>query len=317
VAILHHRDGGTDLHFNAAGCNQPINPKLCDLMVSGWLLLAGGAFWTLNSLGAGVLLGHWLARHRLPERPDDESPPAGPANQHDRWSPLAGEVARGVAQAGAAVRKAEWLSSVCDEASPKPPATIRTAVRELAGAVRNLHVQVGSIFAAFESLRSARPANEGLPLPADFALDEPLTAIDLIGRRRRLGAFEPPPPPMRFPYHCRQWVAPCLGDQLPPAKEFFPVQCRHLDKDGVAFYVNCVLPAETFVISMGTEDDITFMFARVLSEHAQPPGAQGKYMLQCRFVRHIEPGIYIWNPVTGAIEPGEKSVASLTVIAPD
>jgi hypothetical protein len=222
-------------------------------------------------------------------------------------------VARGVAQAGAAVRKAEWLSAVCEETAPKPAAAIRTAVRELTGAIRNLHVQIGSIFAAFDSLRSTRPADDETPL-AGYPRGDVRAGIDLIGRRRRLGAFEPPPPRSRFPYHCQQWVAPCLGEQLPTPRDFFPVQCRHLDGDGVAFYVDNLLPAETFVISLGSGDGLIFMFARVISEHAQPAGARGRYMLECRLLRRIEAGAYAWNGATGAIESGEGSGASLAVM---
>jgi hypothetical protein len=282
-------------------------------MASGWLLLTGGALWTFNSLGAGVWLGHWLARHSLLSSPSEDplevkSVPNGHAKNGqpknlDEWSPLAGEVARGMAQAGAAVRKAEWLSSVCDETELKPTSTIRTAVRELTGAVRTLHQQIGSIFAVFESLRDQREAAGQHPLAA-YPLDRARGGIDLVGRRRRLGGFEPPPPPVRFPYPCREWVAPCVDERLPAEGDFFPVQCRHLDKDGVAFYVDRVLPAETFVISLGNTGRQTFMLARVLSEHAQPAGADGAYMLECRFVKHIGRGVYAWNPVKGVIEAG-------------
>jgi hypothetical protein len=285
-------------------------------MASGWLLLTGGALWTLNSLGAGIWLGHWLARHNLFSSPPEESDPPkvadvpeGHAGNHEGWSPLATEVARGVAQAGAAVRKAEWLSSVCDETEIKPTSTIRTAVRELTGAVRGLHVQIGSIFAAFESLRAAREPVEEFP-PAPFLRDGARGGIDLVGRRRRWGGFEPPPPPVRFPYPYRQWVAPCIDEQLPAAGDFFPVQCRHLDKDGVAFYVDNLLPAETFVISLGVHGNLTFMLARVLSEHAQPAGAQGAYMLECRLLKQVERGMYVWNPQTAAIEPGAAVTAA-------
>jgi hypothetical protein len=286
-------------------------------MASGWLLLTGGALWTLNSLGAGVWLGHWLARHNLlsappaePELPTVAAVPAGEskngdAKNHEVLLPLADEVARGVAQAGAAVRKAEWLSSVCDETELKPTSTIRTAVRELTGAVRGMHVQVGSIFAAFESLRAGRQVAEEL-MP--YSRDGAGGGIDLVGRRKRLGGFEPPPPPVRFPYPCREWVAPRIDERLPAGSDFFPVQCRHLDKDGVAFYVDRVLPAETLVISLVADGSQTFMLARVLSEHAQPPGAQGAYMLECRFVKHIEPGTYTWNPAAEAIEMASLAV---------
>jgi hypothetical protein len=285
------------------------------VMANGWLLLAGGIFWTLNSLGAGVCLGHWLARQRQPTpSPDGATAPDGRADEHDRWSPLAGEVARGVAQAGAAVRKAEWLSAVCEETAPKPPATIRTAVRELTGAVRNLHVQIGSIFAAFQSLRDVQPDNEDSS-PLAGIPHEIRAGIELIGRRRRLGGFEPPPPRSRFPYHCRQWVAPCPGGRLPSAREFFPVQCRHLDGDGVAFYVDNVLPAEKFVISLGSGDSLIFMLARVISEHSQPAGAPGRYMLACRLLQRIDAGVYMWNAAKGAVDQGELSAASPALAA--
>ncbi|HWB10237.1 MAG TPA: hypothetical protein VG826_13485 [Pirellulales bacterium] len=283
-------------------------------MASGWLLLTGGALWTLNSLGAGVWLGHWLARHNLISSPREEvdlpdvqitaAPDGhaenGAAQNHDQWSPLAGEVARGMAQAGAAVRKAEWLSSVCDETGLKPTSAIRSAVRELTGAVRTLHQQIGSIFSAFESLRHEGEAAD-LSL-GSFPRDDGRGGIDLIGRRRRMGGFLPPPPPVRFPYPCREWVAPCIDERLPAASDFFAVQCRHLDKDGVAFYVDRVLPAETFVISLGVNGSRTFMLARVLSEHAQPDSAQGSYMLECRFVKHLGRDVYAWNPSKGVIE---------------
>lgn len=266
--------------------------------------------WTLNSLGAGVWLGHWLARHNVfapppeePEPPKVAPSPDGHAKNQDGWSPLAAEVARGVAQVGAVVRKAEWLSSVCDETELKPTSTIRTAVRELTGAVRSLHVQIGSVFAAFESLRSGRDPAEEHP-QASYPRDVARGGIDLVGRRRRQGGFEPPPPPVRFPYPCRQWVAPFVDEQLPAASDFFPVLCRHLDKDGVAFYVDRVLPAEKFVISLGVNGSMTFMLARVLSEHAQPAGGQGSYMLECRFLKQVEPGAYAWNAQTAAIEAG-------------
>ena len=288
-------------------------------MASGWLLLTGGAFWTLNSLVAGVWLGHRLARHNLLSSPAEEPEPPkaaafpdgqvknGDAKNHDELSPLADEVARGVAEAGAAVRKAEWLSAVCDEAAVKPTSTIRTAVRELTGAVRSLHHQIGSIFAAFELLRAERqPVEESATHPRDGAR----RGIDLVGRRKRLGGFEPPAPPIRFPYPCREWIAPCTDEQLPSASDFFPVQCRHLDKDGVAFYVDRVLPAETFVMSLAANGGLTFMLARVLSEHAQPPDTQGTYMLECRFLKHIERGAYTWNPATAAIEAGSVAAAA-------
>lgn len=269
-------------------------------MDSGWLLLAGGAFWTLNSLAVGVWLGNWLARQRSTPPTDEPPLPDKQPDSHDGWSPLAGEVARGVAQAGAAVRKAEWLSAVCEETSPRPPATIRTAVRELTGAVRNLHIQIGSIFAAFESLRGSWPANTRSENEEDYTADI-RAGIELIGRRRRLGAFEPPPPRSRFPYHCRQWMAPCRGGQLPDAHDFVSVQCRHLDQDGVAFYVDNLLPAEKFVITLGIGDGVKFMLARVISEHAQPPGSLGRYMLECRLLQRLE-GVYTWNADMRVVE---------------
>lgn len=270
-------------------------------MGSGWLLLTCAVLWTINSLGVGVWLGYWVARHRQADEPADDKITPGPSDD-DRWSPLAGAVAKGVSQAGAAARKAEWLSSICEETSA-PPRALVAAIRDLTSAVRDLHLQVGSIFAAFELLRAPRRAGGEIPLLSGYPRGEARAEIDLIGRRRRTG-HELPLPLMRFPYPCRQWVAPCIDGELPAPRRFFQVQCRDLDRDGIAFYVDSLLAAETFVISLGSRDGLTFMLARVLSEHAQLGDQPGKYLLECRFIRRVEEETYRWNAAKRAIESG-------------
>lgn len=275
-------------------------------MGSSWLLLAGAVFWTVNSFGVGVWLGFRLARHRQPAPCiDGERVPPHRDDRGEHWSPISDELAEGVSKAGAAVRKAEWVSALCEETSTVPR-TLVAAARDLTHAVRDLHLQIGSIFAAFDALRGRHQPAEP-PLLSGYPCGQTAGVVDLPGRARR--------PPngdssMRFPYPCRQWVAPCIAGQLPASGDFFEVQCHDLDKDGITFYVQSMLPAETFVISLGSHDDLSFMLARVMSEHALPAGQPGKYLLECRFLQRLEQEANSWKADVGIEKVDQLTAAT-------
>jgi hypothetical protein len=262
-------------------------------MQNQWLLIAGGAFWSANLLAAGIWLGFRLARHRQSvESPNEPTKPK--ADNREPWPPLGDALRAGVAQSEVAAEKARRLSTLCEGPSPAPVQALAPAIRDLTGAVLTLHAQVASMYTVFTTFWRAESLVEELRRGPHNQGD---AAADLLGRRSKGHRLSG----MRFPYPCRQWAAPCVEGRLPDAGDFFQVQCQELDQDGIAVYVDGLLPAEKVVISLGSDEGLVFMLARVISEHAQPADKPGKYLLECRFIQRLAEQNYSLPPLAAGV----------------
>jgi hypothetical protein len=91
----------------------------------------------------------------------------------------------------------------------------------------------------------------------------------------------------RTPYHCMQWVAPCLGKNVPPAKMFKEVECHDLSTAGFSFLAAEPPQHSKLVVALGQREAPQYVQADVVTCSRVDDGPVRRYLVGCHFTRRM------------------------------
>src|SRR5215475_11970450 len=91
----------------------------------------------------------------------------------------------------------------------------------------------------------------------------------------------------RAPYHYKQWVAPCLGKNVPPAKMFKEVECQDLSTAGFSFLAAEPPQHSKLVVALGPRDALQYVQADVVTCSRVDDGPVRRFLVGCHFTRRM------------------------------
>jgi len=113
--------------------------------------------------------------------------------------------------------------------------------------------------------------------------DQPSPPFELLDEKRGRTLRKSP----RRVYEYRQIIAPVLGDAMPLADDFFPVECRDISAGGIAFYLNRQPEFKALVVGLGRPPKVTYFTAEVIHFEKVEHRGQERYLLGCHFTGRV------------------------------
>lgn len=88
----------------------------------------------------------------------------------------------------------------------------------------------------------------------------------------------------RVPFHCKQWIAPMLGSEVPRDAEFVEVACRDISTSGFSYLETAVPDSNLLSVRLGKPGAWIYLTAEVVRcESAALDDGEG-YLMGCKFI---------------------------------
>lgn len=91
----------------------------------------------------------------------------------------------------------------------------------------------------------------------------------------------------RLSFQYIQRIAPMFGNQLPPRKKFFDVECKDISAGGIAFFLDRAPDFDTLVVALGRPPGERFFSARVVRVAKTDHQGRTRYLVGCRFTGRV------------------------------